>query len=46
MTPPRCRSGKASSGAGQGDVLNDIGSMLADLTDELDAMLELESEAP
>jgi hypothetical protein len=25
-----------------GDVLNDIGSMLADLTDELDAMLQLE----
>ena len=27
-----------------GDVLNDIGSMLADLTDELDAMLQLERE--
>ncbi|KAF0305006.1 Caskin-1 [Amphibalanus amphitrite] len=40
------KSGKAAAGAGQGDVLNDIGSMLADLTDELDAMLELESEAP
>jgi len=25
-------------------VLNDIGSMLADLTDELDAMLELEGD--
>ena len=25
-----------------GDVLNDIGTMLADLTDELDAMLQLE----
>jgi hypothetical protein len=28
-----------------GDVLNDIGSMLADLTDELDAMLQLERNA-
>ena len=27
-----------------GDVLNDIGSMLQDLTDELDAMLEFEME--
>jgi len=27
-----------------GDVLNDIGSMLADLTDELDAMLHLERD--
>jgi len=26
-------------------VLNDIGSMLADLTDELDAMLHMEREA-
>ena len=25
-----------------GDVLNDIGSMLADLTDELDAMLHMD----
>ncbi|XP_037073920.1 uncharacterized protein LOC119095143, partial [Pollicipes pollicipes] len=41
------KSAKAPAGTagGQGDVLNDIGSMLADLTDELDAMLELESEA-
>ncbi|XP_059094486.1 caskin-1-like isoform X2 [Tigriopus californicus] len=29
-----------------GDVLNDIGSMLADLTDELDAMLHSERDAP
>ena len=28
-----------------GDVLNDIGSMLADLTDELDAMLHMERDA-
>ena len=27
---------------GSGDVLNDIGNMLANLTDELDAMLEQE----
>ena len=27
-----------------GDVLNDIGSMLADLTDELDAMLHMERD--
>ena len=27
-----------------GDVLNDIGSMLADLTDELDAMLHMEAK--
>ena len=27
-----------------GDVLNDIGNMLQDLTDELDAMLEFELE--
>ena len=27
-----------------GDVLNDIGNMLQDLTDELDAMLELETQ--
>jgi len=27
-----------------GDVLNDIGSMLADLTDELDAMLHVERD--
>jgi len=27
---------------GTGDVLNDIGNMLADLTDELDAILEQE----
>ena len=29
--------------AGASDVLNDIGNMLADLTDELDSMLEEES---
>ena len=28
---------------GTSDVLNDIGNMLADLTDELDSMLEEES---
>ena len=27
-----------------GDVLQDIGSMLSDLTDELDAMLKLEKD--
>ena len=27
-----------------GDVLNDIGSMLADLTDELDAMLHMDRD--
>ena len=27
-----------------GDVLHDIGSMLSDLTDELDAMLKLDRE--
>ena len=27
-----------------GDVLHDIGSMLSDLTDELDAMLKLEKD--
>ena len=27
-----------------GDVLNDIGSMLSDLTDELDAMLHMERD--
>ena len=27
-----------------GDVLQDIGSMLSDLTDELDAMLKLDKE--
>ena len=31
-----------SSPEGTGDVLNDIGNMLANLTDELDAMLENE----
>lgn len=31
-----------SSPDGTGDVLNDIGNMLANLTDELDAMLEQE----
>lgn len=30
------------SQSGTGDVLNDIGNMLADLTDELDAILEQE----
>ena len=29
-----------------GDVLNDIGSMLADLTDELDAMLHMDPNNP
>ena len=36
-----------SEAAGQrtaGDVLNDIGSMLADLTDELDAMLHMDRD--
>lgn len=32
----------SSSPDGTGDVLNDIGNMLANLTDELDAMLEQE----
>ena len=40
----------AAVAAGQprtaGDVLNDIGSMLADLTDELDAMLHMERDPP
>lgn len=31
------------STGGASDVLNDIGNMLADLTDELDSMLEEES---
>jgi len=31
-----------SGGKESGDVLNDIGNMLQDLTDELDAMLEFE----
>ena len=30
------------AGRTAGDVLNDIGTMLADITDELDAMLQLE----
>ncbi len=37
----------ADSNGGQktaGDVLNDIGSMLADLTDELDAMLHMDRD--
>jgi len=37
-TPERSRSRSA------GDVLQDIGSMLSDLTDELDAMLNMEGE--
>jgi hypothetical protein len=39
------RSLQKISNGGQktaGDVLNDIGSMLADLTDELDAMLHMD----
>ena len=35
----------ANGGRTAGDVLNDIGTMLADLTDELDAMLQLERNA-
>jgi len=41
-------SDAASTDGGQrtaGDVLNDIGSMLADLTDELDAMLHMDPRA-
>ena len=37
--------GAGSGNRTAGDVLNDIGSMLADLTDELDAMLHMEREA-
>jgi len=33
------------SQSGTGDVLNDIGNMLADLTDELDAILEQEMKS-
>ncbi|CAG0885627.1 unnamed protein product [Darwinula stevensoni] len=33
-----------SADDGSGDVLNDIGNMLADLTDELDAMLQQENQ--
>jgi len=35
---------KRVPGRTAGDVLNDIGTMLADLTDELDAMLQLERD--
>ena len=41
-------SDAASTDGGQrtaGGVLNDIGSMLADLTDELDAMLHMDPRA-
>ena len=34
----------ANSQRSAGDVLNDIGSMLSDLTDELDAMLHMERD--
>ncbi len=37
-------SSDGSKDVNAGDVLNDIGSMLQDLTDELDAMLEFEME--
>ena len=37
--------GGAGGNRTAGDVLNDIGSMLADLTDELDAMLHMERDA-
>ena len=37
--------GAGSGNRTAGDVLNDIGSMLADLTDELDAMLHMERDA-
>jgi len=36
--------GVASGQRSAGDVLNDIGSMLSDLTDELDAMLHMERD--
>lgn len=46
QTIPRFLSPPRSAGLQRtaGDVLNDIGSMLADLTDELDAMLHLETK--
>ena len=37
-------AGQAGQNRSAGDVLNDIGSMLADLTDELDAMLHSERD--
>ena len=38
-------AGPSSNGQrSAGDVLNDIGSMLSDLTDELDAMLHMERD--
>ncbi|CAL4060841.1 unnamed protein product [Meganyctiphanes norvegica] len=42
--PPSSTLAKSNSGSPEatGDVLNDIGNMLANLTDELDAMLEQE----
>ena len=36
--------GVANGQRSAGDVLNDIGSMLSDLTDELDAMLHMERD--
>jgi hypothetical protein len=36
--------GMANGQRSAGDVLNDIGSMLSDLTDELDAMLHMERD--
>lgn len=41
-TTPKQSQGGLSLSAEPGDVLNDIGNMLANLTDELDAMLEEE----
>ena len=38
MSPRTCLLSRAKTG----DVLNDIGNMLQDLTDELDAMLEFD----
>jgi len=38
--------GSAAPRRNAGDVLHDIGSMLSDLTDELDAMLKLDREEP
>ena len=43
--PGAAPGGGAGGNRTAGDVLNDIGSMLADLTDELDAMLHMEREA-
>jgi len=43
--PGAAPGGGAGGNRTAGDVLNDIGSMLADLTDELDAMLHMERDA-